>query len=341
MLVGTILRVVFICLQLRSSAASNENNFYDDNPYIMELTGKNFDKVIDNTNYTTMVEFYAPWCGYCQKFKPVMEQVSKKLNGLMNVAAVNCDLSINKRLCSEQGIEGFPTVLFYSPMRINISVTYEDRTLFKRPAKQLYSGERKVAPIMNYAYTKIVNYAKKVTATKTIEKILGQKASVDGKTQSRDLKMMLFSEKDKVFPLLKAIAIDWLGIMDVYLVAKTRLTAFMAEHSALKESHPNISLYLEELLAHQIEHKTKKDRRLVVFDTANDIYYEYDGDSFNKPEIAQFVTEKFGKVPLEGPTSKKHKMIESILTGKNHNAKSRGTRKSREKSKNKRVHDEL
>eukprot|EP00879_Flechtneria_rotunda_P008753 GHRR01009167.1.p1 GENE.GHRR01009167.1~~GHRR01009167.1.p1 ORF type:complete len:415 (+),score=150.40 GHRR01009167.1:625-1869(+) len=57
------------------------------------------------------MQFYAPWCGHCQALKPAWEQAAKALQGIVNVAAVDCDE--HKSIAGEHGIQGFPTIKFF------------------------------------------------------------------------------------------------------------------------------------------------------------------------------------------------------------------------------------
>lgn len=57
----------------------------------------------------TMVKFFAPWCGHCQKLAPIWEALASNLKGVVNVAEVNCD--VHGPVCRNAGIEGYPTVV--------------------------------------------------------------------------------------------------------------------------------------------------------------------------------------------------------------------------------------
>jgi protein disulfide-isomerase A6 len=61
------------------------------------------------------VEFYAPWCGHCQRLAPEWKKAATNLKGLVNIAAVDCDVEQNKGLCAMYEIQGFPTIKVFSP----------------------------------------------------------------------------------------------------------------------------------------------------------------------------------------------------------------------------------
>lgn len=62
-----------------------------------------------------MIEFYAPWCGHCQKLSKTYEKVAKDLKGFAKVAAVNCEDEKSKPLCQKYKIKGFPTIKIARP----------------------------------------------------------------------------------------------------------------------------------------------------------------------------------------------------------------------------------
>mmetsp|Transcript_103401 Transcript_103401/g.291941 ORF Transcript_103401/g.291941 Transcript_103401/m.291941 type:complete len:194 (+) Transcript_103401:100-681(+) len=72
---------------------------------VQQLCASNFP-----TTGTWFVEFYAPWCGHCQDFRPVWTGFAKDVGPeLGKVGAVDC--TRNEALCKQVGITYYPTVL--------------------------------------------------------------------------------------------------------------------------------------------------------------------------------------------------------------------------------------
>lgn len=64
------------------------------------------------------VEFYAPWCGHCQKLAPVWSQLAKKLEkqGWSSKGVVVAKMDVTENECDEQ-ITGYPTLILYPAVK--------------------------------------------------------------------------------------------------------------------------------------------------------------------------------------------------------------------------------
>lgn len=73
--------------------------------------GRSFKKALKK-NKPIIVWFYTDWCGYCQRFAPTFDEVTKDKNIKKNfaIAFVNCDNHDNKGLMEQYSVQGFPTV---------------------------------------------------------------------------------------------------------------------------------------------------------------------------------------------------------------------------------------
>ncbi|GAB7347450.1 hypothetical protein MBLNU459_g4366t1 [Dothideomycetes sp. NU459] len=162
---------------------------------VLQVDAKSYDSLIARSNHTTILEFYAPWCGHCQNLKPAYEKAAKSLSGLAKVAAINCDDESNKPFCGSMGVQGFPTLKIVRPGKKP-----------GRPNVEDYNGERSAKAIVSTVKDKIPNHVKRV-ADKDLDDWLAK--------GNDTAKAILFSDKGTTSALLKALAIDYLGSISV------------------------------------------------------------------------------------------------------------------------------
>lgn len=80
---------------------------------VLVLSGDNFEQGIKKG--ISFVKFFAPWCGHCKRLAPTWEELGKKFvnDNSVTIVKVDCTLEINKELCKEQEVDGFPSVFLY------------------------------------------------------------------------------------------------------------------------------------------------------------------------------------------------------------------------------------
>lgn len=296
-------------------------NFYDSDPHIIEATARNFDKIVYSTNQTSLVEFYAPWCGYCKQLKPAMHRVGKKLDGIAQVVTVNCDQEKNKGLCSQHGVEGFPTLIVFRPPKI-----YKKGV---KHASEKYQGDRTMKPIVHFIKSRVKNSVKKLRSIDTIQTILNKHHN----TKLNKYSMILFSKMDTIPPVLKSIGNDWLGNVEFFMLHTKNIKNPEDETNKVQKKfaslYPNMASSLNDIIQKQSE---KKDsNRLILLDRVNDKLHVYGGKQITKQDIAQFIHEITDITPNEGPLSKREEYVNSLKTGK----------KPKKAKKNKHIRDEL
>jgi thioredoxin 1 len=73
----------------------------------VELTKDNFDEVVGSSDFV-IVDFWAPWCGPCQSFGPVYEEISGKYPEIV-FAKVNTE--DEQELAGHFQIRSIPTLM--------------------------------------------------------------------------------------------------------------------------------------------------------------------------------------------------------------------------------------
>ena len=69
-----------------------------------------YDDVIKSAP-AVLIEFFATWCGHCQRMEPVVEDIKTLLSG--EVQLYQLDIDENRDVADEQHIEGTPTFILY------------------------------------------------------------------------------------------------------------------------------------------------------------------------------------------------------------------------------------
>ncbi|AEY98243.1 FAFR559Cp [Eremothecium gossypii FDAG1] len=257
-------------------------NLYDRNPHVMELTAKTFKRAVHGTNHTTLVEFYAPWCGYCQKLKPTMERAARALDGLMQVAAVNCDVDANKQLCVKHDVRGYPTLAVFQPAPAKAGAR-------ARHVRELYQGQQKLRPLVDFSLGRIRNHVRRLDGDK-----LRALFDEGGPRPAA----VLVSARERVAPLYKSMAIDWLGAVDFAFVAAAKLPK-----DTPVPDRPGLAPCAEHLAEHL-------DRSaLLLFNPQADECRVYSGE-LTKPAVAEFLSQ--AAMPREGPLSKRERFLETL-----------------------------
>lgn len=256
----------------------------DENIY--ELNPSNFDKVIHKSNYTSIVKFYAPWCGYCQKIKPVYRKLGKYLHEdgqyAVNVAAVNCDNPSNRALCSEYRISGFPTIMVFRPPKYSGK---KPKTNQKHVA-ETYNGERSLKAITSHVASRVKNYVKSFPNLKS------ERFKTWLKSDEDISKVVLIAKSQSVSLLYKTLAIDFLGSMKFGMISGVTSSDMM-----------NVE-------GKDVEIKEEDLPQLFVYQSGTFIRYEKP-DKLNKAHITEWLIKVTGNQPQEGTLSKKDKKFYS------------------------------
>ncbi|KAL8171803.1 hypothetical protein V2J09_023607 [Rumex salicifolius] len=79
---------------------------------VLVLTKENFDNEVGQDR-AALVEFYAPWCGHCQRLAPEYEKLASSFKKAKSVLIGKVDCDDQKDLCSKFDVSGYPTLKWF------------------------------------------------------------------------------------------------------------------------------------------------------------------------------------------------------------------------------------
>ncbi len=71
---------------------------------------EDFDNIIAQ-NKPTLVDFFATWCGPCQRQGPILDEVKAQVGESANI--VKIDVDKNKRLAAQYNVRSVPTLIVF------------------------------------------------------------------------------------------------------------------------------------------------------------------------------------------------------------------------------------
>ncbi|CAF4064051.1 unnamed protein product, partial [Rotaria magnacalcarata] len=109
-----------------------QHNFgiYDEDPEIITLSRTDFLQSVDGSQDVWFINYYSPQCSHCHELAPAWREISKILEGVIRIGAVNCQ--DEWMMCNEQGIRAYPTLRIY-------------------PKRDIYQGPREKNALIRYA----------------------------------------------------------------------------------------------------------------------------------------------------------------------------------------------
>lgn len=84
---------------------------------VTEVGNDNFEREVLNSEKHAVVDFWAPWCGYCRRLTPVIERLEEEYGEKIKVAKVNIDQS--PQLADKYGISAIPALVSFDNGRVS------------------------------------------------------------------------------------------------------------------------------------------------------------------------------------------------------------------------------
>lgn len=76
---------------------------------MIEVTTKNFETEVVNSDVPVIVDMWAPWCGPCRSVAPVLEKLAGEYEGKVKVVKVNIDNE--PELAQAFRVQSIPTII--------------------------------------------------------------------------------------------------------------------------------------------------------------------------------------------------------------------------------------
>jgi len=114
---------IILCFSLLSISTADYSSTDD----VVELDSSNFKSKVLDSDELWLVEFYAPWCGHCQRLEPEWKKAASNLKGVTKIAFV--DFTKYKHLVKSYNISKPGEILSFQNNK-NKPVRYKGNSKF-------------------------------------------------------------------------------------------------------------------------------------------------------------------------------------------------------------------
>ncbi|MEG0124793.1 MAG: thioredoxin [Clostridia bacterium] len=77
---------------------------------VYKVTGTTFDAEVLKSEQTTLVDFYADWCGPCKMLSPIVDEIAQEQTGV-KICKLNVDDA--PEIAAKYGVMSIPTLIVF------------------------------------------------------------------------------------------------------------------------------------------------------------------------------------------------------------------------------------
>lgn len=78
---------------------------------LVNVTDSDFEQEILKSDKPALVDFWAPWCGPCQRIAPIIEELASEYKDKVKIAKLNVDES--RKVATDMGVMSIPTLMLF------------------------------------------------------------------------------------------------------------------------------------------------------------------------------------------------------------------------------------
>lgn len=189
-----LLSALTVVLAVGKAEIKKDGNVY-------EPDSTNFSQLLKEHEFV-LVEFFAPWCGHCQRLEPHYKRAANELTRKFKpkrlaLAKVNCDERLKLKARYDYKIKGFPTIIWFQGLRTNpkdYDGGREDKDIVAWVDKQLGKATKREEILANPSASDKLNPVKHSKKEQKIEK---KKTKALEKADKKDKKIKEKKKEDK------------------------------------------------------------------------------------------------------------------------------------------------
>lgn len=78
---------------------------------MITINGENFKKEVLESGIPVLIDFQAPWCGYCRRLAPAIDMLEKEYAGVVKVGTI--DIDNDPELAEQFNVMTIPSLLLF------------------------------------------------------------------------------------------------------------------------------------------------------------------------------------------------------------------------------------